>query len=558
MAVTYRYNGVDPFDGICAPPLLARSEEIVRQGSKIVRAQKITLSGEVKRLTCSGGFSETYNQTKNLILKFAQNFKQFQILEEGSLVYSCDNAIIESISFQDSPFIDLIPFQIEITCYQNNFVAEGIIDPVETFEYEESDGYIVNITHTISAKGFNTSSEALTNVINFVSSRTGYNALVAPTPSGYTVTSPILIKRNQSINKLTGEVTYIEKFSYDKSNLSGDRNYILDLQYEISDSSGVTTVSVSGKIYGAIDSNISLVRNNLKSINFYSLALQEYSAMFPTYSDLEAIPNSLQISENNTDNSISFTLGYRNNKQSDPFIIDSTTVTQDFSGVDCISVSILIKSIYGCPAEKLRKTKEYYQTFDLQAYVNQKWAKYGTGIGLGAVEKNRSYSIDYETGNISVEATYCTDFFEDCGCLENFNYTFTLSPSIPSFTEAAAYHGEGCYYIQKLNYNRRAKFSISGSARPSKCCTKESVESQIYNRINLTLLKYFSASDIILDSANIEYADDNSIVSFSFSWNGIQSSQLSDDYVYATFNGYLLLEDGTYLLLEDGSAILLE
>lgn len=535
MAVTYKYNGVDPFAGICAPPLLSKSEEIIRQGSKIVRIENITLSGELRKTVCDGGLIDTYNQSKALILKFAENFKLFEIIENGSTVFSYATPIVESISFGESVFFDLIPFQIQIICYQNNFIAEGVLEPSEQFDYEEQDGCIVGVTHTVSARGFNTSNEALQNVLNFLQSRSGFDNLLAPAASGFTVADPIMIKRSESIDKMTGSATLTERYLFDKATTSGSNLYILDYTTEASESDGITYISINGTLRASFDNSMENLRGHFQTLSLYDIALEEYGDTFSGAGDLELVPSSFTVTENVNEKTLTFTISYHNNKQNDPFLIDSTTITEGFDGVDCISVSLIIRSIFGCPDDRLIKTKAYYQAFNLESYVATKWDNYGTGRQLGSTPKSQSLSIDSGTGDIGIEITYCTDSFEDCGCLENLNYSWTLSPAIPLFSEVDTYQGMGCYYVQDLNCNRRAKFSINGSARPSKCCSNDSVVSQLYSRVNLILSQYFTASDIILDAANIEFSIDRSIVSFSFSWNGIQSQQLSDAYVLATF-----------------------
>jgi hypothetical protein len=164
-----------------------------------------------------------------------------------------------------------------------------------------------------------------------------------------------------------------------------------------------------------------------------------------------------------------------------------------------------------------------------------KWALYGSGKRLGNTMTQNLVSFDNLTGTITVQGTICCNSTEDCGCLENLSYSIKIEPPIPQFSEEPSLEGEGCYAIQDLNYNNRSRITISGAARPAKCCSNESVKSQVYSRANQLMAKYFQATDIILEEAQTTISSDRTIVNFSFSWNGLQSVALSDTYIYATF-----------------------
>lgn len=556
--VTYKYNEVDVFSGIAGAPLLSRGEEIINTGSRLARADTITLSGQLRKLTCAGGFQETYNQTKLLIQRFADNFKKFEILENGISMFSHDNAIIESISFDENRFYDLIPFTIRIICYQDDYAGSyGVLDPSESFEYSEDDGCLVTITHTISARGINNSTDAFINAKNFVTNLSGLSNLFDP--AGYSVTDsdlPILIKRSENSDKLSGQYSLTEVYLFDKANNADDGRHVLNYSTDLSESNGDISVSIQGRLKGSVSSEFQTMRGNFSVIDFYTIANTEYSNKYS--GNLTPTPVGFSVTENSDEVSIDFSISYRNNGTTDPYLIDTTTITSDSDGNSCIRVELIIRSDYGCPNTRLAKTKAYLDTFDLDAYVDARWLLYGDGSTLGNVPSSKSLGVNNENGDITVGITYCSNNFEDCGCLENFNYSMSFSPAIPQFSGEASYQGEGCYYIQDLKYDSRSKFSVDGSARPSKCCTLEETKSQIYTRVNQIMIEYFDATDIILDQASIEFSEDKSVVSFSFGWNGLESVLLSDEYIYATFEPASEAIVTSVFAAENESAMILE
>lgn len=536
MAITFKYNGRDVFDGISRAPLLSRSEEIIYTGQNIARGDRFVLSGQIKRVECNGGFEEAYNLTKDLILGFSENFKRFQILDGSNTIFDHQYTIVQSISIDEDKYYDLIPFSISLLCYKDSFAeAHGILEPNETWDYQENEDETVSITHTVSARGLNNSSMALANARTFVSGRAGYSTSLAPSIFGFTVDNPpILLNRSTNINSFTAEVSLNESYVWDKSNRSASRSYALIYQLDSEVNDGVISIALSGTVQGSLDSNIEITRVGFAAIDFFAIANTEYKALYDASGSLPLIPTGFSIDESRDTNTISFSYAYTNDTNTDPYVVDETTITRQ-GAEHCISVSLQIKSDRGCPAERLRKTKAYLATFDLDAYMASKWATYGTGKVIGSNPNQRSVSFDNLTGTVGLSATICSRETEDCGCLENLRYSIKVSPAIPQLSEEPSYQGAGCYAIQDLNYNRRSKISISGSARPAKCCSNEAVKSQIYTRVHQLLGEYFVATDIILENAQIEISNDRSVTSFGFSWNGLQSSALPDAYFYATF-----------------------
>jgi hypothetical protein len=537
--ITYYYNSVDVFSGISRAPLLERSEEIIWTGNAMARIDTIILSGNIKRSDCAGGFSGAYDLTKTLISRFATNFKRFEIRDGTNTIYSCDHTIVESVTIDESKYYDMIPYRIKLLCYVDSYAESyGILEPQETWGFSENPNKTVSITHTISARGINNSNMAIENARNFVSIFTGYSVGRAPTPvfgeSSYVIYSdPILISKSENINRYTGEVSITENYLWDNENRSGT-NQVLTYTTDTTVDNGFVSVSISGSLQGDMGTDISQTRVTFAAIDFYSIANSEYQAFYDPSGSLMNSPLGFSVTELAQNNKIDFSLSYQNISTTDPYIVDSTTITT--KGYEsCISVSLSIKSDKGCPSERLRKTKAYFETFDLYAYMSSKWSLYGNGRILGNTITSKSVSFDTLTGTISVGGQICCNSSEDCLCLEGLQYSIDVKPAIPQLSEDPTFEGQGCYAIQNLKFDRRSRFSMSGSARPSKCCSEQAVKSSVISKANQVLGEYFTASDIVLESAQISISTDKTDCSFSFTWNGRELSALSDAYFYATF-----------------------
>lgn len=530
---SYRYNNIDPFSGICEAPLFSRSEEITRFGESFVRKSTIVLSGQI--VSICQGLAESHAVARQLVSNFASNFKTFKILEGSTELLSADSVLIESIDFPDSRFAGIIPFQITIGIYDCSPGSLAVTDLRDEYSFDEKDGCIVSITHNLSCRGLNVEGlDPVDAARGFLSDRSGWN--FTGNPFGYSVSSPISISKTQSINKLTGVASQTEIYSFDRSNTSGSPFYIMEYSITADERDGVVYVGAEGSIVGAEEASILDVHAYFSTINLYLICNTEYKYQFSTGENLDTAAQSFSVTDNPDSSSLSFSVSYKNSPQNDPFLIPVFTYSDSNDGVICFSADITIKSKFGCVSERLQKTSNYYKNTDWFSYVNAKFLQYGYSGNLANKPKSKGYSVDNETGDILLSLTFCNDVSDVCSDdVSNFQYTLSFSPPITQFSESPALEGEGCYYIQNLGYLSRAGFGINGSCVFSKCVSVEEGKSRVMTRVNQILVEYFSATDIILEAGNIEFSDDKTVASFSFSWSGKQAKGLSDTYIFAEF-----------------------
>ncbi len=549
-----QYNNQNPFGD--RTPLISRTEGYeYSPGGKTSRVDTFTLEGRLKRIECDSGFESIYELTKQLILAFSENFKKFEVIQDSTTIFSYDNAIVDSISFEEDKYYDLVPYTIVLRCYKDYLYEQyGVLEPTSSFSFEETDGCLVNIVHNISCRGVNNSDEAIDNAKAFINAKLGYNPAVLP---DYMTNDPILVDRRESVDRRTATVSVTEVYRYDKNLLSGDANFIQTTETEQKIDNGIFVITVSGTLQGSRDGSMTLTRAAMVGVKGSADAFAQYEySLYKPSGTLFTYPSQSSISEDLDANTINYSFTYSEAEFADPYISDSTTISRE-EGKDCISTSIDIKSLIGCPAARYEKTKAYLDTLDLVGYVMARWSLYGYGTHLSSVPDSKSVSINNENGDISVSISFCTDSSENCGCIEALSYNMTFEDPIPQFSEEAAYRGQGCYSIQNLKYNNRAKFGVSGSCRPSKCCSTEAAISQTRMRVNQLMAKYFQATNIILEKKSVEYVESLGMISFDFAWNGLKPQGVSDEIIFGESPG-VLLEDDEEILLEDDTPILLE
>ena len=511
-----RYNNTNPFGNY--PPLLSRVREQQKSaGGDLYYIDTFTLEGRLVVDTCDT-FEEKYQSVRNLVISFSENFKKFEVIENLTTCYSYDHSIIESISFDKDKYINFIPYTIVIKCYSGNYAFDGILDPVDTYSYDDSDGCLVKITHTVSAKGINNSLDAISNVRNFIDSRKNYNPSYLPV--GYTVSSPVLIEESESCNSITAEVSITRVYVYDKSGTAsgyGHTNIFMKNSTEQSLDGGFFNFSVKGYIQGSLGLDMAGLRAGLDMIKSVSdTNASYYYNIYNPSGEIKLL--GFSFSEEADTNKISFTINYSDSIEGDPYVVDRTSISIS-SKNRCVESSLTIKSNYGCVSEKLKKNKSYLESIDIKDYILDRWALYGDGGKLGNSLINKTIQIDNLTGDVSITASLCSDVLTNCSCIENLTYSLSGEEPLNKYSESLSYRGEGCAYIQDLNYKSRAKFGISGTFTKKKCCSEAVATNEAYTIVNLLMSKYFNATTIILESGNISKQSGQAF-SFSFTWGG--------------------------------------
>jgi len=518
--VTIEYNGSNPFSGIAPTPLVARSLTPVgsnRYGLK----DSITLNGVITG-DCNDGFQSIYEKYITLTNRFSDNFKDLQILENGSGIYTADYAYVKSISITDNKWWGIIPFSISLDAYDSDSFQSGkygVSSSQNQFAFSENDDCTVSITQNVSAVGFNTSTGAYYNALNYVSSLTGWSDQVSPAFITGGV-SPVLISVAEKPNRMQGSYGATLSYLYDKGGNIPNTSGLF--KYSLEKSSGVdkTSVKINGEFIGGQKIDNSILRQNFDQIDFHSIASTSFQDV-----GLFREPVSFSSTENLSGNEISFSVEYSNLIQEDPYFVDKTKVTYDcLSNTVKMTVGGTVKSHNICSGFAL--AQNYYENIDVSGLAASNWADYGSG-DLNYNFTSHSYSEDRVGKSINFSYGFSN---EDYGpsllddCLEDFNYSLSFTPSINQYSAKPILDGEGAWAVTDMGFKKRARFSTNGSARVTECCSEESALAMTKTRLNQISSEYFDGTNKILESQTLKFNDETFVVNFSASWSAETSN----------------------------------
>lgn len=534
--ITIKYQGSDLFDGVAYTPLISLDESFNYSNRFLSGYKKITLTGRLIRNPRCGTWTEYQNVQKLLLDRLRINFAKLEVYEiENSLaatprtLFSCERAIYRSLSFDESSYYNLVPFTLEFDCYDDFFLSNGVVDATDESSYQENQNRTVSITRNISANAVNTgpTGTAIEYAKAFVENRISSDINRFPNDNplfaDVTLAKSKLISIERKVDRIQGSYSATLNFLCDPYNASNSSVAVLNYQAEVSEQNDEVSVSINGTMTGGLDKSIESFRSVFNGINWYSKAI--------SYTDytLAESPSSFSVTEDFNLNIINFTISFSNKVRDGVYLVDTTTIVKDFeSNVDCITVKLDIKSDYGTLSDRWNDVLNYYNTQQqvLKDFISDKWNEFGNGKPLGNVPKSKSVSMMQQAGSISLSEQYCTDNSEDCGCLEMFSYSMNFNPSIDIYVETPGLKGMGCYYIQNLKYGKRAKFSLNGKFRPSKCCTIEESISDLKSRLNFYCSYYFQAENKVLEEDTIDYQENASEISFQFTWSGKQENNI--------------------------------
>lgn len=269
----------------------------------------------------------------------------FQTLTVGETIYQYAQPI--SVNFSSSNIKNRLPYSIEFTIQNDTDFSTfyGIKEPVDTWSFSEQEDRTVSATHTVSAYGTKISGDSLTNAKNFVNSRlNGFENTYTVMLSGH---SPILISKNEEINRASNFYSITENWKYSSSLAGYDVSGAIvrantSLNYN---QDGTLTVSVDGTIEGGISGSVdSGLFTKEQATEFAKNALLNSKANFETslYGSIVQEPRTYSYEYNSGSNLISFNYDFGDASEPilDEVIHKYTTSIQATKDSAIISVSV--------------------------------------------------------------------------------------------------------------------------------------------------------------------------------------------------------------------------
>ena len=250
------------FDFPAPTPYVSRDHENINYGGDIWGAStNITLNGQIYLYESERGqahsqsgaaarFAALNDKKNEIITAFSSDFETLSI--DGASM--ADGCIIQSVDFSNNGYGGIVDYTITLKAYELSSFQDDhkVLDPVDRFSFTEGEDGFIQLTHSISAKGFNTtggSTDAFANAKDFVDKRKGLSNKPTTALIGNTSATPILVSVSENVDRFGGNYSVTENYRYhDDPSFNGDflTRYTISKEKSVDD--GITTVSIEGEI----------------------------------------------------------------------------------------------------------------------------------------------------------------------------------------------------------------------------------------------------------------------------------------------------------------------
>ena len=528
------YNGQQIMSGQ-ATPIVGRQDSFVRYGERWADKTTISLHGQITG-GCSG-YANLISSQNSLVNLFNKDFQRFEIIENGSGVFSSDYTMVKSIDFPSNRYSYILDYVVTLDCYKSNLFSGfyGIVDPSDEWSYEEQNDYIVNLIHNVSARGFNTDSNTangLQNAKQFVLGRTGLANGISPSfvntkGSGL---SFCLKDLSEKIDRFNGTYSIIERYVADAYyGTNGLLRYTST--FDCDTIQGVSKVSIQGEIAGCgRASSMDLIRSRYSGLSLYNLAYQTF-----TGAGVTGILNSGFLSNGVTEDpfnkKVTFNTTYDNNPF--PLIYLDYSVGIDVSQNEITTVNFqgVIKG-RGDINTKWQGVQAFYSGLNPYSYALASYNTFAPGspYPLNLLPINESVSFNQFNAEISILKSWDNKDIPPGG-FKTFNYTMRFVPSLEKV--AAVPLANLCgkqYYVVDLGYKTRCNFSIQGNGKI--CLPHSTADGILFVRQlgNTKFNQYCPISKAVLEKKEIDttYQD----VNFNFQWSAKSPNSLTLPPIY--------------------------
>lgn len=398
------YNNVDIFSGISPVPFVAIDGSSDGFDNNTT---KITLNGEI--ICCGLTVQQIQAKQVELIRRLSKNYQSFEITQSNSKLLSAPHSYIQDITFDESSYSFSVPYSIVLEAYRNQGALDGyfIKNPVNKFTFEDGDNKSINIIHEVSAIGCVSDKSAIENAQNWVQNQTGW--VGAPTTafiSMHDYNPPTLVSINERINRLNGSYSVIENYVFDQHFTGmGLLRYKTDISYDKFD---FTNVQINGELLGGKSVSLPDLRNRFKGLNLWNLAFNDYYSVSST-ADLNSIPITNSITENQNENKIIFNAAYDNNNRPLVYVVTEAEYKNSFraSTPSEASITSTIRCRLGDPAFRLNQCRGYYQNnFDALGEFNYNMVGI-CNYNLAEFKiKNESFAENHNDGSITYSCSW--------------------------------------------------------------------------------------------------------------------------------------------------------
>lgn len=559
------YNNFDVFSGIAPVPLVSQKNSFIKYGEQWGEVSRISLNGYLTGY-CSninyldGGFlsgtglniidggdfstgissgidggafyandGNLFTNQQYLVTNFSKDFQSLQIIESGKIIFNKPYCLVKSVNFPVSNYVRLIPFQIELDCYESGFFsgAYGILEPRNEWNFTQNKDQSLTIEHNLSCRGFNTSSNnsnALQNAINYIANLSGYNGQITPyfinICSGL---SPCLISQKENINRVQGTYSVNETYIFDPFFNSGVLRYTATYDSGIAD--GISTVKIAGNLKSCRNYPIDFVRNRYRTFDSFSSAVDLYSGSTNGQLDLNPFYVSSGIAEDSFSKTLNFDITFNNDQTPNPYLDYNVTFNRD--NLTDITNAQFQGTIRGRGDLKTRyqRVLNFYTEINPYVLTLTEYQNDGYQYFLNPNPLSQSVTRNSFIGEISLGATYTDKTIPPTG-FDSIDYNLNFEPPIRKFSATPILDGTGSYYVVDLGYVNREVVRLQGQAVVSQAIPVSVGILSLSNYINTLGFQYVSGNRIVLEDQQI--IQGNRGIGHGLSFSAVWSSETKE------------------------------
>jgi hypothetical protein len=480
-------------------PYVSRDHENIDYGGDRWGATtNITLNGQIylynnQNLSDNARFQALNAKKDAIINAFSSDFGTLTV--DGTSFEGC---ILQSINFSDNGYGGIVDYTITLKAYElSSFKANNkVLEPVDKFSFTEGEDGFIALTHTISAKGFNTNNsatDAFANAKTFVDKRKGLGKKPTTTLIGNTGATPVLVSVSESVDRFSGTYSVTENYRYHSDpDFNGDFLTKYTISKAKSVDNGITTVSIQGEIksrkvnYSYENSSnvdpgdnatMELLMAEFERVSWHEVCQQESGlpanslnddpVTFSTNQDERARLLTFNIAfDNDTLYQDAADLGFGNNGAYYDFSL--SVDTDEMSSITTVGLSGVIKSrgtLEGrnANAKSLLGTliASNYGTLKTEAQNFYQDITGNENFTLTNLPHSVSINKNIFNGTISLSVQFTDKNFYPSYDIVDSDYQIAVTPALNQYSSRASCNKVGSYIIYDVAANSREIVGIS-------------------------------------------------------------------------------------------------
>lgn len=523
------YNNQDPFSGIAPTPLVAQRNSFIKYGEQWGEVTHLSLNGTLTG-QCASGNSNFFNtliaNQQQLVQNFSKDYQNLQIIQDGQTLVTKPYCIIKGINFSESTYASIIPFQIDIDCYESGFFSGyfGVLEPKNEFTFTQNQDQSITIQHSLSCQGFNTdsnNSNALQNAKNYLSAISGFNNQILPyfiklgTGQYATDMSACLIEQKEDIDRVKGSYAINETYISDPYFSSGILRYSATYDSGIND--GISNVKIAGSIKTSRNYPIDFVRSRYQTFDVFSAAVDTYSGATNGLIDLNPLYLSSGITEDTFGGILNFNVAFNNDQIPSPYIDLTVSFDHDIiTDVTSAKASAVIRA-RGELSQRYQKVLAFSTGVDLYSLTQAEYVRNGYLYTLNPIFLSYGNTRNPYQAEITLSASYGDKMLPASG-FANLDYSFSVIPSIRKYVAVPLLNGMSAYEVTDLNFVNRSVVTLQGAGTILQNIPIQSGQALLENFVNQQINPFIAGKNRpCLDSQSTNFGNSNIGRDFSFS-----------------------------------------